>query len=113
MGMWINLTKKPMKPMMAKPMAVAKAIFWNSEKTNEKHFLIFMWTKKKLDRTQSLELELTFAVRLGAFLDQTVRVLEELFAWLDVFVDLIHSSSIKNLQSGSRNFRRKPSNFFV
>ena len=27
MGIWINLTKKPMKPMIAKPMAVAMAIF--------------------------------------------------------------------------------------
>ncbi len=32
MGMWINLTKNPMKPMMAKPIAVAVAIFWNSAK---------------------------------------------------------------------------------
>ena len=31
MGMWISLTKKPMKPMMANPIAVAMAIFWNSE----------------------------------------------------------------------------------
>lgn len=30
MGMWISLTKKPMKPIMQKPMAVAIAIFWNS-----------------------------------------------------------------------------------
>ena len=30
MGMWINLMKKPMKPIMAKPTAVASAIFWNS-----------------------------------------------------------------------------------
>lgn len=30
-GMCISLTKKPMKPMMQKPMAVAIAIFWNSE----------------------------------------------------------------------------------
>jgi hypothetical protein len=29
-GMCISLTKKPMKPMMANPIAVAKAIFWNS-----------------------------------------------------------------------------------
>ena len=26
----MSLTKKPMKPMMAKPIAVAIAIFWNS-----------------------------------------------------------------------------------
>ena len=31
MLMWINLTKNPMNPMIAKPMAVATAIFWNSE----------------------------------------------------------------------------------
>lgn len=31
MGMWMSLTKKPMKPMMANPIAVAMAIFWNSE----------------------------------------------------------------------------------
>jgi hypothetical protein len=30
MGMWINLTKNPMKPMIAKPTAVAMAIFMNS-----------------------------------------------------------------------------------
>ncbi len=30
--MCINLTKKPMKPMIAKPIAVAMAIFWNSER---------------------------------------------------------------------------------
>lgn len=30
-GMWMSLTKKPMKPMIAKPIAVAMAIFENSE----------------------------------------------------------------------------------
>lgn len=30
MGMWMSLTKKPMKPIMANPIAVAMAIFWNS-----------------------------------------------------------------------------------
>jgi hypothetical protein len=29
-GMWINLTKNPMNPMMQNPIAVAMAIFWNS-----------------------------------------------------------------------------------
>jgi len=28
----MSLTKKPMNPMIAKPMAVARAIFWNSAK---------------------------------------------------------------------------------
>ena len=32
MGMWMSLTKKPMKPMMANPIAVAMAIFWNSDR---------------------------------------------------------------------------------
>lgn len=31
-GMWISFTKKPMNPIMQKPIAVATAIFWNSEK---------------------------------------------------------------------------------
>ena len=30
MGMWMSLTKKPMKPIIAKPIAVANAIFWYS-----------------------------------------------------------------------------------
>jgi len=29
-GIWISFTKKPMNPMIAKPIAVAMAIFWNS-----------------------------------------------------------------------------------
>lgn len=29
--MWISFTKKPMNPIMQKPIAVATAIFWNSE----------------------------------------------------------------------------------
>ena len=32
MGMWISLTKNPMNPIMANPIAVAIAIFWNSIK---------------------------------------------------------------------------------
>lgn len=30
MGMWINRTKNPINPIMANPIAVAIAIFWNS-----------------------------------------------------------------------------------
>lgn len=37
-GMCINLTKKPMKPIMQKPIAVAIAIFWNSVKKSY-HFI--------------------------------------------------------------------------
>jgi hypothetical protein len=38
MGMWMSLTKNPMKPMMAKPIAVAIAIFWNSKAQKTCHF---------------------------------------------------------------------------
>lgn len=38
-GMWISLTKKPIKPIMAKPIAVAKAIFLNSLRSGLVHFL--------------------------------------------------------------------------
>lgn len=32
-GMWMSFTKKPMNPMMQKPIAVAMAIFWNSRRS--------------------------------------------------------------------------------
>lgn len=32
-GIWMSLTKNPMKPMIQKPMAVAIAIFWNSRRS--------------------------------------------------------------------------------
>lgn len=35
MGIWINLTKKPINPIIAKPIAVAMAIFWNSAKKKQ------------------------------------------------------------------------------
>lgn len=38
-GIWINLTKKPINPIIAKPIAVAIAIFWNSAKTERKFSL--------------------------------------------------------------------------
>lgn len=36
-GIWISLTKNPMKPMMQKPIAVAIAIFWNSLRSGFVH----------------------------------------------------------------------------
>merc|ERR1719285_289589 len=39
MGMWMSLTKKPMKPMMPKPMAVAMAILENSFLSGLVHLL--------------------------------------------------------------------------
>lgn len=38
-GMWINLTKKPMNPIIQKPIAVAIAIFWNSRLSGFVHLL--------------------------------------------------------------------------
>lgn len=35
-GIWINFTKKPINPIIAKPIAVAIAIFWNSANTKNK-----------------------------------------------------------------------------
>lgn len=32
-GIWMSLTKNPIKPIMQKPMAVAIAIFWNSRRS--------------------------------------------------------------------------------
>ncbi|KAK2718207.1 hypothetical protein QYM36_005505 [Artemia franciscana] len=50
-GIWISLTKKPMKPIIANPIAVAKAIFWNSEK--EIVFIIMQSVLKKTPFTAS------------------------------------------------------------
>lgn len=38
-GIWINLTKKPINPIIANPIAVAMAIFWNSAKNKRKNFV--------------------------------------------------------------------------
>lgn len=47
MGMWMSLTKNPMKPMMANPIAVAMAIFWNSRQQGGKKLIYFFIIKKK------------------------------------------------------------------
>jgi len=38
-GIWMSFTKKPMNPMIANPIRVARAIFWNSamEKGKQHH----------------------------------------------------------------------------
>ena len=42
MGMWMSFTKNPMNPIIAKPIAVAMAIFWNSEgKMKQPKYLTF------------------------------------------------------------------------
>jgi len=40
MGMWMSLTKNPMNPIIQKPIAVARAIFWNSRRSGFVHLLI-------------------------------------------------------------------------
>lgn len=39
-GIWINLTKNPINPIIQKPMAVAMAIFWNSK---NHHTISYSW----------------------------------------------------------------------
>lgn len=39
----MSLTKKPMNPMIAKPIAVARAIFWNSANKSKKVKITLSW----------------------------------------------------------------------
>ena len=50
MGIWINLTKKPMNPMIENPIAVAIAIFWNSLRSGFVH----LFTRRKESLANSL-----------------------------------------------------------
>ena len=79
MGMWINFTKKPMKPMIANPSAVAMAIFWNSVETSP-HKVANKWES----------LLLTFQVWLGTALDQSHRVLGKVLHRFYVLVNNVH-----------------------
>jgi hypothetical protein len=108
-GMWINFTKKPMKPIMAKPIAVAMAIFWNSENKVNKFSSVNLkkWTFQRkvelLFRTKSFwklrltssgpineQEKITFSVWFGTPLDQPDGILGELLHWLNVLNNLIH-----------------------
>lgn len=40
MGMWMSLTKNPINPIIQNPIAVARAIFWNSRRSGFVHLLI-------------------------------------------------------------------------
>jgi hypothetical protein len=66
-------------------------IDWNMDKfdkeTNESH-------EGKTDSSGESDLLKFFSIRLGTFLDETVRILHELFAWLNVLVDVIHFNRI-------------------
>lgn len=78
MGIWINLTKNPMKPIMAKPMAVATAIFWNSinwRTFNQYILIIFIINDLAFF---SIQLRLTFTIRFCASLHQTCWVFSKL-----------------------------------
>lgn len=90
MGMWINFTKNPIKPIIQKPMAVATAIFWNSERNRtslvkHKHYV----------HTENLSLKLTFPVRLCTSFHKTYGVFGKLFARFNKFSYLIHSTMRK------------------
>lgn len=78
-GMWISFTKKPINPITANPMAVARAIRWNSAVTT--HVI----------RPSCLQLQsLTFQVWFSASFHQSHRVLGEVFDGLDVQLYLVH-----------------------
>lgn len=47
MGMWIKRTKNPINPMMANPIAVAIAIFWNSNLEKRKNWLGYILSYSK------------------------------------------------------------------
>jgi len=99
MGMWMSLTKKPMKPMMAKPMAVATAIFWNSAGGK-----VGTQDSRRFLESSSL----TFPVRLGAPLDQPDGVLAELFEGLAELLDLVHlDGELVDVERRNRMSREK------
>ena len=76
----MSLTKNPMKPMMANPIAVAMAIFWNSGKSTN-------IGKLPVGRLSQI---FTFLVGFGAPLDQPNGVFSELLQRFDGLNDLIH-----------------------
>ena len=56
-GMWINLTKKPMKPIMRNPTPVAVKMRWNSFLSGLVHFFT-RWILQQ-DRLSQLQTEIT------------------------------------------------------
>ena len=51
-GMCINFTKNPIKPIIANPMAVATAIFWNSKMLNK---IIYTLCLRKFTYSQAVK----------------------------------------------------------
>ena len=100
MGMWISLTKNPMNPIIANPMAVATAIFWNSKKQ-------YLWiydiqpqynqTLMYLNIFKDYKIERTFSIWFCASLDKSYAILWELPQGLQCLHDLIHVVDISNL----------------
>lgn len=82
-GMWISLTKKPMKPIMQKPMAVAIAIFWNSVKSNQ-------ITQIKKVQLNGIQIDFTFSVGFSASFYQPNRIFGKLASGFQHFSYLIH-----------------------
>ena len=89
MGMWMSLTKKPMKPMRANPIAVATAIFWNS-------FLKCF----SADYCSGVS-DVCAPVWLGAPLDQPDRVLAELLQRLQGGHNLVHPELVGMSETGN------------
>lgn len=101
MGMWMSLTKNPMKPMIANPIAVAMAIFWNSRGPGKREYESFsvvptlpVLKAGKLASpavySKSGEWYLTFSIWFGASFDEPNGILDELPAGLNELRYLIH-----------------------
>lgn len=81
MGMKINLTKNPTKPMTTNPIAVRNATFVNSTRlktNNTVETAPFLLIKKKIKEIVS-----TFAIGLVATLNETDAVFGEISQWIE------------------------------
>ena len=103
MGMWMSLTKKPMKPMRPKPIAVAMAILVNS----------FLKIRVKFITISSL-LILTYQVWFGASFDQPDGVPPKLLEGLHCQRDLIQApvETVNSMMGGGTKLAIR-SSFFL
>ena len=101
MGMWISLTKNPMNPIIANPMAVATAIFWNSKKEYQWIYDIQpqynQTVKSTWTQSKDYKIGRTFSIWFCASLDKSYAILWELPQGLQCLHDLIHVVDISNL----------------
>lgn len=100
-GIWISFTKNPINPMIQKPIAVATAIFWNSENVwltalcTECQGGTRIWCKREYAAV-------TFPVGFCATFHQSDWVLYENSQRFNNFGNLIHdlSNEIMSILSG-------------